>query len=157
MVDDSIMRIKTSVSGGEVNTLEVGGRAIITPEGMTEDYTGIVYEINPVADPVTKKFAVRVEVENESRELKKGMYSRVTIQTGKREGFVVPLAAIVVRDLYSYIFIEEDGRAKEVQIERGYAQQRTVEVISDELPDKFNVVVEGQFLLEDRDNLKVLD
>lgn len=157
VVDDSIMRINTSVSGGEINTLKVGGSAVITPEGMYEDYKGIVYEINPVADPVTKKFAVKIEVQNESRELKKGMYSRVTIQTGERKGFVVPLAAVVVKDLYSYIFIEEDGRAREVQIERGYSHPRTVEVISDELPEKFNVVVEGQFLLENRDNLKVLD
>ena len=157
VVDDSVMRINTSVSGGEVNTLKVGGRAIITPEGMYEDYNGIVYEINPVADPITKKFAVKIELGNKGGELKKGMYSRVTIQTGEREGFVVPLESIVVKDLYSYIFIEEDGKAKEVQIERGYSQPRSVEVISEQLPNKFNVIVEGQFLLEDRDDLKVLD
>ena len=157
VVDDTVMRINTSVSGGEVGTLEEGGRAIITPEGMNESYTGKVYEINPVADSITKKFAVKIEVQNKSRILKKGMYTRVTIQTGEREGFVVPLASIIVKDLYSYIFIEENGKAKEVQIERGYSHPDTVEVISSELPEKFNVVVEGQFLLENRDNLKVLD
>lgn len=157
VVDDTIMRINTSVSGGEVGTLKEGGRAIITPEGMNDNYIGVVYEINPVADPITKKFAVKIEVQNKARVLKKGMYSRVTIQTGEREGVVVPLASIIVKDLYSYIFIEEDGKAKEVKIERGYSHPDTVEVISDELPEKFNVVVEGQFLLENRDNLKVLD
>lgn len=157
VVDDSIMRIKTAVSGGEVNSLTVGGKAIIAPEGMYEEYEGRVYEINPVADPVSKKFAVRIELSNESGELKKGMYSRVRIETGERKGFVVPLEAIVVKDLYSYIFIEENGIAREVQVERGYSQPRSVEVISEELPDKFNVVVEGQFLIEDKDHLKILD
>ncbi|GLI56464.1 acriflavin resistance protein [Propionigenium maris DSM 9537] len=157
VVDDTIMRINTAVSGGEVNSLKVGGKAIIAPEGMYEDYEGTVYEINPVADPVSKKFAVKIELPNKSGELKKGMYSRVTIQTGEREGFVVPLESVVVKDLYSYIFIEEDGKAKQVRIQRGYSQPRSVEVISNELPDNFNVVVEGQFLLEDKDNLKVLD
>ncbi len=157
VVDDTIMRINTAVSGGEVNSLKVGGKAIISPEGMTESFEGRVYEINPVADPVSKKFAVKVELPNKSGELKKGMYSRVTIQTGEREGFVVPLESVVVKDLYSYIFIEEDGRAKQVRVERGYSQLRSVEVVSSELPDNFNVVVEGQFLLEDKDNLKVLD
>ncbi len=157
VVDDTIMRINTAVSGGEVNTLEVGGKAIISPEGMTESFEGRVYEINPVADPVSKKFAVKVELPNKSGELKKGMYSRVTIQTGRREGFVVPLESVVVKDLYSYIFIEEDGKARQIRVERGYSQPRSVEVVSSELPDNFNVVVEGQFLLEDKDNLKILD
>ena len=157
VVDDSVMRINTAVSSGEVNTLRIGGRAIITPEGMDETFEGVVYEINPVADSATKKFAVKVELPNENRELKKGMYSKVNIQTGEREGFLVPLESVVVKDLYSYIFIEEDGKAKEVKVERGYSQSGSVEVISGELPDRFKVVVEGQFLLEDRDSLKVLD
>lgn len=157
VIDDSVMRINTSVSGAEVNTLNVGGTAIVTPEGLREDFEGTVYEINPVANPITKKFAVRVEVPNKAGELKKGMYSRVTIQTGEREGVVVPLESVIVKDLYSYIYIEDNGIAKEIQVLRGYAQPGSVEVISDELPEQFNVVVEGQFLLEDNDHVKILD
>ncbi len=157
LVDDSVMRINTAVSNGEINSLREGSKAIIVPEGTGTEYEGRVYEINPVADPATKKFAVRVELPNKSGKLKKGMYARVMIETGARQGFVVPLASIVVKDLYSYIFIEDNGIAKEIKVERGYSQPNMIEVISKELPNKFNVVTEGQFLIEDGDKLQILD
>ena len=156
VVDDSVMRINSSVSVEEIDSLDIGGRALITPEALAGDYEGRVYEINPVADHLTKKYPVRIEVPNEDGRLRKGMYARVQIDTGSKMGYLVPKESIVVRDLYSYIYILDEGIAREIRIERGYGYTDKVEVISDQLPDKFPVVVEGQFLLEDRDPVKVM-
>lgn len=156
IVNDSVMRINSSVSAEEIDSLSIGGRALISPEALAEDYEGRVYEINPVADHLTKKYPVRIEVPNEDGRLRKGMYARVQIDTGSKKGHLVPKEAIVVRDLYSYIYIVEDGAAREVRVQRGYGSEDRVEVISDQLPDEFTVVVEGQFLLEDRDHVKVM-
>lgn len=156
VVDDSVMRINSSISPEEIDHLNIGSQAAITPESLADDYKGMVYEINPVADTLTKKYPVRIEVPNEDGRLRKGMYARVQIDTGSKKGYLVPKESVVIRDLYSYIYILDEGMAREIRIERGYGYENKVEVISDQLPDSFEVVVEGQFLLEDRDYVVVM-
>jgi len=157
VIDDSIMRIKTGVAGEEINNLQVGGRADISPENTGEKYQGKVYEINPVADPETKKYEVKIELNNRDSKLKKGMYSRVVLETGEKIGYLVPKQAIVVKDLYSYIFVVAGEVAKEIKVDRGYSQGNYQEVVSKLLPETFKVVVEGQFLLEDNNKVRVLN
>lgn len=158
VVDDSKMRIKTGISGREINSLEIGSRAILKTEGSERAYEGVVYEINPVADENTKKYEAKVEVTNIGHELKKGMYANVLIETGSKDGFIVPKNAIVIRDLYSYIFVlDNENTVKRIRVENGYTQGSYQEVISPELTGAFKVVVEGQFLLEDRDPVTILN
>lgn len=157
VVDDSIMRIKTGVSVAEISSLQINGMASVSPEGTDEVYNGNVYEINPVADPETKKYEVKVEIDNKDGRLKKGMYSSVVLETGRKKGYVVPKKAIIVKDLYSYIFIVADEIVKQIKVERGYPQGSYQEVESRTLPEKFQVVIEGQFLLEDNDRIKILN
>ena len=77
----------------------------------------ITYEIRTVAE----------------EKIKKGMYSKVLVETGKQNGYLVPKNAIVIKELYSYLFIIENGEARRVKIERGYSNGDKQEVISDEI------------------------
>ena len=95
--------------------------------------------------------------ENPEEKIKKGMYSKVLVETGKQNGYLVPKNAIVIKELYSYIFIVENGEARRIKIERGYSIGDKQEVISDELYSNMQLVTEGQFLLEDRDKVNILN
>ncbi|MGL4944776.1 MAG: efflux RND transporter periplasmic adaptor subunit, partial [Fusobacteriaceae bacterium] len=124
-------------------------------EGIDMPYEGKVVEINPVATRDTKKYQVKIAVDNSGNILKKGMYTKVKVESGKKETYAVPKSAIVVRDLFSYIFLVEDGEAKEVKIERGYADGELVEVISAELQGKLELVVDGQYILSNKDKVNI--
>lgn len=155
IVDDKVMRIKTGVSDSEINTLQIGAKAYITLEGIEKKYLGEVYEINPVANLKTKKYDVKIKLNNSDKRLKKGMYSNVILETGEKKGYLIPKEAIITKDLFSYIFIMSGETAKLVRIERGSFQKNYQEIINESLSKTFKVIVEGQFFLEDGDKVKI--
>ena len=157
VVDDSKMLVKTGVSVHEISELSVGNKAEIDLEGIENNYFGNVYEINPVANKDNKKYQIKVEIENPEGKIKKGMYSKVLVETGSKRGYLVPKNAIVIKELYSYIFVVENGEAKRIKVERGYSNNEKQEIISDELYSNMKLVTEGQFLLEDRDKVNILN
>lgn len=156
IIDDKIMRIKTGVSDSEINTLQIGAKAYITLEGIENIYIGNVYEINPVADPKTRKYEVKIKLNNKDKKFKKGMYSNVVLETGKKIGYLVPKEAIITRDLFSYIFIINEEKAKMIKIKRGSFQGNYQEIINKFLPKVFKIVIDGQFFLEDGEKVKIL-
>ncbi|MGL4671628.1 efflux RND transporter periplasmic adaptor subunit [Cetobacterium sp.] len=157
VVDDSKMLVKTGVSVHEISDLSVGNKAEIDLEGIEENYFGNVYEINPVANKDNKKYQIKVEIDNKNGKIKKGMYSKVSVETGSKNGYLVPKNTIVIKELYSYIFIVENGEAKRIKVDRGYSSEDKQEVLSSELYSDMQLVIEGQFLLEDRDKVNILN
>ncbi|MGL5229251.1 MAG: efflux RND transporter periplasmic adaptor subunit [Cetobacterium sp.] len=157
VVDISKILVKTGVSVHEISQLSVGNKAEIDLEGIENNYFGSVYEINPVANKDNKKYQIKVEIENLEGKIKKGMYSKVLVETGKQDGYLVPKNAIVIKELYSYIFIVENDEARRIKIERGYSNGDKQEIISDELYSNMKLVTEGQFLLEDRDKVNIIE
>ncbi|MGL5000312.1 MAG: efflux RND transporter periplasmic adaptor subunit, partial [Cetobacterium sp.] len=145
------------VSVHEISDLSVGNKAEIDLEGIEENYFGNVYEINPVANKDNKKYQIKVEIDNKNGKIKKGMYSKVSVETGSKNGYLVPKNTIVIKELYSYIFIVENGEAKRIKVDRGYSSEDKQEVLSSELYSDMQLVIEGQFLLEDRDKVNILN
>ncbi|MGL6063908.1 MAG: efflux RND transporter periplasmic adaptor subunit [Fusobacteriaceae bacterium] len=156
VVDDENLYVKTSVSPYEIVGVQEGNRAILEIEGIEEKQIGKVIEINPVAQKDSKKYQVKVAVKNSEKKIKKGMYSNVTIETGEKITHVVPKNAVVVRDLFSYIYINENGFAKEIKVERGYSNGEEQEVIGTELLDKMDLIIDGQYILENKDKLNII-
>lgn len=157
IVDDSKILVRTGVSVHEISNLSVGNKAEIDLEGIENNYFGNVYEINPVANKDNKKYQIKIEIDNLEGKIKKGMYSKVMVETGSKTGYLVPKNSIVIKELYSYIFVVENGEAKRIKVERGYSNGDKQEIISDELYANMNLVTEGQFLLEDRDKVNILN
>lgn len=151
------MFVRTGVSLQEIFDLKIGNKAELIIQGTDKPYWGEVYEINPVADRNSKKYAVKILVENPDGILKKGMFVESNIHAGKKEGFLIPKEAIVIRDLFSYIFAVEDGIAKEIRIERGYSNDTFIEAISPELKNNMEIIIEGQYLISDRDKVNILN
>lgn len=157
VVDSSKMFVRTSVGVSEIFDIKVGNTADIFLANSNNTYKGEVYEVNPVADPVSKKYAVKVIVDNPNNTLKKGMFSRVTVHSGEKEGFIVPKDAIIVRDLFSFVFIAEEGIAREIRIDRGYSNGDFIEILSPELKSGMELIVQGQYILTNRDSLNILN
>lgn len=155
VVDSRKMYIRTGVSVSEITGVELGNRAELHIEGVDREYVGTVVEINPVASRDTKKYQVKIAVDNRENVLKKGMYTKVTVESGRKEAYAVPKSAIVVRDLFSYIFLIENGEAKEIKVERGFADGDLVEVVSSELKGDMVLVIDGQYILSNRDKVTI--
>ncbi len=151
VVSQDKMKIEVGVSGKDINGLSKGSKAKIYVEDLGKEYEGTVYEINPVADSETKKFGIKIYLENQNGEIKKGMYAKAVVETGLKKGYLVPKGAIIVRDLFTYVVINENGRAKLLKVDLGVENGSKQEIISSELKKGVKVIIEGQYLLSNDD------
>ena len=170
IVDNEKLRILSGVSSSDVIGLKTGATANIYIEGSLEPVKGWLYEINPIANPSTRKFEVKIRIENKDSEYKQGMFARVELYTGKKEGILVPKKAIIIEELYSYIFVvnkesietEKDDLketkemlvARKIRVKLGVSDGENQEIISSDLKESNKVVVTGQYSLSDGDYIK---
>ena len=156
VVDENIMEITVDFPGYWLNTLNEGSPVIVAVSDLGgKEFDGKIKSINPIADPETKKFPVKISIDNKTKELKDGMYTKVIIPTEKREGLLVPQQAVFIRDLLSYVYKIEDGKAKRVEVTTGATIKPNIEIISEELKPGDLVVSDGIFGLSDGDEITI--
>jgi membrane fusion protein (multidrug efflux system) len=107
-------------------------------------FEGRVQLISPVIDPATATFKVTAELNDESEQLKPGMFGRVSIEFDTHRNVpLVPRVALLNTDVDSAVFVVEDGVAKRRSVRVGYTSDGDIEVL-DGLSAGEQVVVIGQ-------------
>ncbi len=107
-------------------------------------FEGIVARISPVIDPSTGTFKVTVEVVDETRRLRPGMFGRVDIVYDSHfNALQIPRSAIVDDGGESIVYVIEEGTAQRRVVETGYTNKGRVEVL-DGLADSDRFVLVGQ-------------
>jgi cobalt-zinc-cadmium efflux system membrane fusion protein len=77
-----------------------GARAQVMPAALPDTFAGKVTYAGGVVDSVTRTMKVRVEVENEARHLRPGMFARVRIETPAVSGdSILEIPEIAVQEL----------------------------------------------------------
>lgn len=156
IVNSDTILVNASVSPSEINNINKNLKANILFEGVDKNYVGKIYEINPSANSENNKYSIKLQIDNKDSLIKKGMYADILLNTGEKTGYLVPKEAIVLKELYSYIFVVENNQAKMIKIERGYENGKNQEIKSDELYPNMSLVIDGQYLLEDRDKVNII-
>ncbi|WP_432204538.1 efflux RND transporter periplasmic adaptor subunit [Cetobacterium somerae] len=156
VVDESMMEITVDFPGYWLSSVHEGAPVTLTVSDLGgKKFDGKIKSINPIADAETKKFPVKISIDNKTKELKDGMYTKVVIPTEKRDGIVVPQQAVFIRDLLSYVYKIENGKVKRIQVTTGATVKPNIEVISDELKPGDLVVSDGIFGLSDGDEVTI--
>lgn len=156
VVDEDMMEITVDFPGYWLNTLNEGSPVTLMVSDLGgKEFDGKIKSINPIADSETKKFPVKISIDNKTKELKDGMYTKVVIPTEKREGLIVPQQAVFIRDLLSYVYKIENGKVKRVEVTTGATIKPNIEVVSAELKPGDLVVSDGIFGLADGDEITI--
>ncbi len=111
--------------------------------------SGRIVHLAYKADPLTRTYLAKIEVDNRDRQLRPGMIVRVEALRRELKGVVaVPLYAVVDHEGRKVVFVEEDGRAqlRPVEVDRVIGDQA---VISAGLAADERLIVKGQQLLAD--------
>ncbi len=155
IIDESEMEVSVDFPGKWFSKLEIGGPAeVIVGDLGNKTVKAYIKEINPVADIETKKYRVKLGINNDINSkdiIKDGMYVKAVVPAGKREVLTVPQESIVIRNLLSYIFLIKDGAVKRIEVTQGAVQAPYIEILSDVVKNGDKVVVEGLFGLADGD------
>lgn len=121
-----------------------------------EHFTGKISRISPTVDPQTGTFRARVEIPDETRHLKPGMFARVNIAYERREDALqVPRTAIIDSDGEQSVFIVVGAKAEQRKVATGLANNGWLEVL-DGLKGNERVVVVGQAGLKSGTLVKVV-
>ncbi|MGH2362555.1 MAG: efflux RND transporter periplasmic adaptor subunit, partial [bacterium] len=82
-------------------------------------FAGTVTSIDSRVDPVTRALTVIAKIPNPERLLKPGMFLTVTLERERRQVLMVPEEALSPRQGKQYLFLVENGRAVEREVELG--------------------------------------
>ncbi len=107
------------------------------------------------ADPQTRTYRAKIEVDNRDGQLRPGMIIRIeAVRRNLWNAVAVPLYAVVDLDGRKVVFVEDDGKARmrPVKIDRVIGDQV---VIADGLQINERLIVKGQQLLADGAAVKV--
>ncbi len=157
IINDNKMEGKCGVAGEDLRGIKIGKKIEVFIEDISKETEGVISEISPSADTQTRKFAVKFLIDNKEREIRKGMYGKVYIPTITKEVLTAKSKSIVIKDLASYLFTVENNIAKKIKVETGLTSNDDIEIISDKVKEGDLLVVEGQFMLEDQDKVKIAD
>ncbi len=112
-------------------------------------FKGRIYALEPGVDEKSRTLLVRARIANKDRKLRPGMFARVVLTLGTRDGaIVVPDQAIVPRGESVFVYRVVDGKASLTPVTTGARAPGEVEIVKG-LSPKDVVVVDGQIKLQD--------
>jgi RND family efflux transporter MFP subunit len=150
VVNSRNMKLKTSVAENEVAALRNGQTAEVIADAMPQlQFNGKVISVAHKANH-ERTYPVEILVQNDpSESLKSGMFGRATVQVASAEAaLVIPAASVLNESKRSYVFVEENGVAKRVEVQLGLHQGNQVQIKSG-LNAGARLVVSGQQRLSD--------
>ena len=116
-----------------------------------------VSRVSPVVDPQTGTFKITVEITDEQRRIKPGMFGRIGVVYDVHEDALqVPRSAIIEHQGTASVFVVEDSHAVRKIVETGYSNKGMVEIVSG-LQDGEQVVTVGQASLKQDSRVNVIN
>lgn len=152
------LKVEVAVSEQYYPQVKRGMKASITADVYKDEvFTGTVFRKAPTVSSVTRSFIAEIELANRNELLKPGMFVRVAMDMGEVETFVVPAAAVLLQEGTNirYVYIEDQGVAKRVEVNVGKRFDDQLEIISDNISEGSRLVTEGQSRLINGDKLEI--
>jgi RND family efflux transporter MFP subunit len=149
-----IRRVKVSafVPENELHSIRIGQTATVNIPSLDKNYEGKITEVGSAADPASRAFSVKIEIENPGMLIRPGMIAQVSLRSDEdRDMLVIPVSALLhdFNDV-SYIFVVDTVRNKAFRrdVSTGLPVNDRIEIRSGLSPDDI-IVTGGQQKLVD--------
>ncbi len=116
-----------------------------------------VTRVSPIVDPVTGTFKITIEIYDEQRRIKPGMFARIGVVYDTHvNALQVPRSALV-EDLGEIsVFVVEDGVAVRRIVETGFSSTGMIEIVSG-ITDGDEIITAGQVGLQPDARVEVIN
>lgn len=146
------VKLLVGVSESDYTKVKKGDKVEIVTDALPgKVFEGKVRKIYPTIDPATRTFTVEIVVNNYKRELRPGMFARVTVTFGTNNSVVIPDVAVVKQqgsgERFVYI-LNDDGTVTYQKVVLGRRMGAEYEVLEG-VPDGATIVTGGQIRLKD--------
>ena len=153
------VKLLVGISEGDYTKVKKGDAVSLTVDALPgKSYSGTIKRIYPTIDPMTHTVNVEVQVSNQNRELRPGMYAKVQVTFGHNRRIVVPDAAVVRLQGSGQrnVFVVEDGTAVQREVSLGRHFDGKYEILSG-LQEGELVVVKGGAALRNGASVEIID
>jgi len=156
--DTTALEIEVMVSELEVSYVQKGSEVDVQVQAVQEEmFKGQVASIASVADPAKHNYVVKVALPNPDGRIKSGMFAELKVDTISKNGVTaVPLSGVIPKGGREIVFVvDQDSRAREVEVKTGIKNDSYVEIISGLTPGQ-EIIVKGNTLVSEGTLVKVV-
>lgn len=154
------VKLLVPVSETDYSKVKPGQTVSVQADALSgKSFSGKIVRIHPTMDASTHTFNAEVQVQNSSRELRPGMYTRVLLNLGSTENIVIPDAAVVKQQGSGQRFafvLDQDNFAQQKEVTLGRHFDGKYEVVSG-LSEGETVVVKGAATLKPGQKVEILN
>lgn len=130
-----------------------GSTTALISNGAANSVEADIYFKSPVINPVLRTFHIKCRLPRAKTTMIPGELANIVVIILKRKGLAVPVEAILQRSGKQVIFIAGEKKAQMIEVETGLENDGLTEVISQQLKEGSQVIVRGQYMLEDQQNI----
>lgn len=136
--------VRLDIGENMINDLSKGSQVDVKVSAASPNsFKGTVTNISFAANPVSKAYPVKIEIENPGHVLKPGMFAEVMLNRGAGQCLTVPREAVVSDSGKSYIWVVDNGVVSKKEVSAG-ASDGVKTAITAGLSEGQEVVITGQ-------------
>ncbi len=156
LVDSKTVRIQIAVPETEVALIKKGLPVKVTVEGLPgKNFQGTVTRFSSVLDDATKTMLAEVDIQNDSGDLRPGMYATAKIGVEKHtDALLLPVEAVMVEKSGPSVFTVVDGKTKKTPVKTGFNDGTLVEIV-DGYQGGEPVIAVGKMTLTDKQPVNI--
>lgn len=130
VVNTSVLELTGNIGEEEVSCLNVGQKCDIAADAVPgKSFPAQVSFVSPISLASGSSFPVRLQVDNNAGTLRAGMNASASISINQ-SGWIVPSTAVFEENGKSYIFANNDGKAKKTAVMTGLRAKGKVVILS---------------------------
>jgi RND family efflux transporter MFP subunit len=129
MEQPTAYRLEVAVPERDAAAVAVGKTLYCVVEASGEKCEGVVDEVEPAADPLTRTVLAKIALRCR-QPVRSGLFGRAQLVVGERFALFVPRDAVHARGQLTYVYVVEDGRARQRLVRTGKEYLGAIELLA---------------------------
>ncbi len=155
LVNTSRIKLQFSIPEKYANLIKEGMNVDFSVQGISQVFKAKVYAKEPIIDPLTRTLTIRAITDNVNNSLIPGAFANVIFPMDEvKDAILIPTEALIPIQNGKKIFVQKNGKAKEVLVETGSRTDSTT-LITKGLQVGDTVLTSGVMSLRDGSAVKV--
>ncbi|MEA2064984.1 MAG: efflux RND transporter periplasmic adaptor subunit [Patescibacteria group bacterium] len=156
IVNTSGIKIELSLTEFDIGQVSVGQDVKIALAAYPNDeFIGQIYYVSLMADATSKKFPIKIQLDNKDGKIKAGMVADVKIVTAKQKNvLVIPMSAVFIEDGIEKVYTVENYIVQIKNIKTENIDDNEVKIVEG-LIEGEEIIVRGNYELKEGDKVNI--
>ncbi len=149
------VEVKTTVTESQINRIKQGQQVPVNISAVSsQPFTGVITNIALAADPTSKAYPIKVQIDNARHLLKPGMFAEVEIKHSLPETMLLPREAAVKKGNSDIVWVVNQDRVKSIEVTLGASDGKQIQILKG-LKAGDQVVTSGQNMLDENTKVSI--